>query len=148
MLEGVEVHVDLLVAQRAGVICELRVTHEPTTWRRFAASSGVQTLKPDLLVELVNREGWELRWFVEVDRATEHLPAVIRKCLAYQGYWRSGAETRVHDVFPRVLWSVPDERRRQAIEGALGRSQQIDGDLFVVGTADSSVERIIESPHH
>lgn len=138
LLACAEVSVQLAEAQRDGSAAALTVTHEPATWRRFVGQHAArEVLKPDLLVELTTPDGWELRWFVEVDRATEHLPTVVRKCAQYQGYWQAGVEP--HPVFPRVLWSVPDERRARAIEQAIARSPNLADDLFRVATAERTL---------
>lgn len=135
-LAATEVHVGLIEAQRRGKLTTLVIRHEPT--RRFATTSGIERLTPDLLVEATTADGWELRWFVEIDRSTEHLPTVLRKCRTYERYWRSGREADHHEVFPRVLWSVPDQRRAAAIEAAIAGSS-LTADLYAVTTADKTV---------
>lgn len=141
-----QLHVDLVAAERDGRITELRITHEPAVWRRFQSGAAVETLKPDLLVELTSLDDWERRWFVEVDRATAHLPAVVKKCLTYQRYWRSGRETALHEVFPKVLWSVPDTERGRAIQDAIRRTQGLNPNLFSTATAERTVE-VLSAPH-
>jgi hypothetical protein len=139
VLACAELSVQLAEAERRDVLASLTITHEPNTWRRFVGPhGGTEILKPDLLIELVTTDGWELRWFVEVDRATEHLPTVIRKCTQYQRYWQSGAEP--HPIFPRVLWSVPDERRAAAIDAAIERTGGLTDDLFRVATTEQTVQ--------
>jgi len=137
-LATAELHAQLIEQQRTGVLTQLRVTHEPSTWRRFSVSSGIVTLKPDLLVELTTTDGWELRWFIEMDRATEHLPTVLRKCQRYRDYWRSGREAEHHEVFPRVAWIVPDQQRATAIRAAIARCRSLEPALFVVATGDQA----------
>jgi hypothetical protein len=140
LLATSELSVQLHQAARRGQIGDLQVTHEPDSWRRFVGAHGsVVVLKPDLLVELTT-DGWELRWFVEIDRATEHLPTIIGKCAAYERYWRSGHETTIHPVFPRVLWSVPDPPRANAIKAAIDRTSDLTGDLFRVATTPQTLQ--------
>ncbi len=139
-----EVSVGINEAERLGRTRSASVTHEPVTWRRFVGQhGGLEVLKPDLLVELTTLDGWELRWFIEVDRNTEHLPTVLRKCSQYQRYWQSGAED--HPVFPRVLWSVPDAQRRRSIESAVARTAGLSGDLFRVVTGEATTEALIRN---
>lgn len=135
-LAATEVHVGLIEAERRGHLTALTTWHEPT--RRFTSTSGIERLTPDLLIEATTADGWELRWFVEVDRGTEHLPTVLKKCRTYERYWRSGREAEHHEVFPRVLWSVPDARRAAAIQRAIA-SSTLTADLYVVTTADETV---------
>lgn len=137
-----EVHLQLAEAERWGELSGLAVAHEPGIWRRFNTASRIETLKPDLLVELTDPSGWELRWFVEIDRATEHLPTVVGKCLVYERYWRSGAEQRHHEVFPRVLWSVPDRKRADAVSSAIARTRGLTQDLFRVAVTGDTVRAL------
>ena len=52
---------------------------------------------------------YELRWFIEVDRGSESLPVIVRKCRLYADYYQSGREqANGGGVFPRVCWIVPD----------------------------------------
>lgn len=137
-----EVSVRLHEAARDGSVQRLAVTSEPDTWRGFVGRHGQrEILKPDLLVEVVTETRMELRWFVEVDRASEHLPTILRKCQQYQAYWRSGAEA--HPVFPRVLWSVPDQRRAERISRLLDRTAGFEPGLFVVATAEATTAVLI-----
>lgn len=134
-LTVLELHIQMVEAARRHELSDLRVEHEPAIWRRFTTASGPETLKPDLLVELTTTDGWELRWFVEVDRGTEHLPTVLAKCQLYERYWRSGHESAINEVFPRVCWSVPSEKRAAAISGAISRASVLTDDLFRVAVA-------------
>lgn len=139
-LAAAEVHVGLIEAQRLGQLTMLEVTHEPGTWRRFAGPHGAPLqLKPDLLVECDLPSGWCLRWFVEIDRATEHLPTVLAKCLLYERYWHSGAETVRHEIFPRVLWSVPSATRAERIRAAIDADARVSRELFAVATSAQTV---------
>ena len=141
-LAATELHIQLIEAQRQGSLKTLGVAHERETLRRFVSPSGIERLRPDLLVEVTTADGWELRWFVEIDRGTEHLPTVLRKCQTYERYWRSGGETQHHDVFPRVLWSVPTERRARAIENAIASARGLTTDLYRVATSTETVRSI------
>jgi len=134
-LAVLELHIQLTEAQRRHDLSGLRVEHEPAIWRRFTTASGPQTLKPDLLVELTTIDGWELRWFVEIDRGTEHLPTVLTKCQLYERYWRSGHEAAIHEVFPRVCWSVSSAKRAAAISKGISRAPGLTDDLFRVAVA-------------
>lgn len=140
-----QIHVDLVSAEREEWISALKVTHEPSTCRRFSTASGLVTLKPDLLVELTTRDGWELRWWVEIDRSTEHLPTVLAKCQRYEQYWRTGREAAHHEVFPRVAWSVPDPPRADAIARAISGARTLSDELFAVATTEQTLDLLITS---
>jgi hypothetical protein len=145
LLACAEVSIQVAEAQRAGRLSSVTVTHEPETWRRFTGlHAGLEVLKPDLQLDLTTTDGWELRWFVEVDLATEHLPTVLKKSAQYQRYWQTGTEP--HPVFPRVLWSVPDDTRAAAIETAIGRTSSLTNDLFQVATAERTLTALLGTP--
>jgi len=71
--------VDLILVARASAIEVDDVQPEPACWRRFAGPLGFVVLRPDLFVALGTKE-YEFRWFIEVDRGTEHLPTLMAKC--------------------------------------------------------------------
>jgi hypothetical protein len=124
--------------------CDLDdVQVEPECWRSVRSGpSGGESLKPDLAVVLGVGE-FEHRWFVEVDLDTEHLPTVMRKCHLYDRYYQSGDEQHAHGVFPKVLWSVPDERRAQRIRDALDHQRSLTADLFEVTSAVDLIGALI-----
>ncbi len=95
-------------------------------------------LRPDLFVVLGVGE-YELRWFVEIDRGSEHLPALQRKCRLYNSYYRSGGEQRRHQVFPRVLWVVPDERRAERIRTKIAADRRLTSDIFRVASDEQAL---------
>lgn len=107
---------------------------EPTSWRTFAGPAGRPlTIKPDAFALLADVT-WEHRWFLEIDRATEHRPTILKKATEYITYWQSGTEQRVHDLFPRVLWITPNDRRTEAIRSWLGTLDPACWHLFQVCT--------------
>lgn len=63
------------------------------------------------------------------------MTTISRKCHAYAAYWRSGTEQRRHGVFPRVVWVLPDDRRRQQIDHVIGQLPTEYRRLFAVCTA-------------
>ena len=116
---------------------DLKLAHlqvEPECWRSYLGPSGeTRWLKPDLAV--VTESGkYEDHWFIEVDRATEPPNRVIKKCHQYQEYRRSDREQAKIDVFPAVVWVVPNERRRDQLRGRLAREVANDDRLFTVVT--------------
>lgn len=123
---------------------ELCVWHtEPTSWRPFAGGYGEpQQLKPDLFVVTASGD-FEDHWFIEVDRATESLPTVLRKCEQYERYRRTGQEQAAAGLFPRVVWLVPDKARRDRVRAGIARSSALDERLFVVAVSDQ-LDQIIK----
>jgi hypothetical protein len=123
--------------------CELlELQTEPDCWRDFANAVGAREwLKPDLYVVTADITT-ESHSFIEVDRGTEHLPAVIRKCLTYQRYWHSGQEQAKNDVFPAVVWIVPTEARGQKLTDAIRAHSELDARLFHITIPDRAMQTI------
>jgi hypothetical protein len=140
-----ELYVELVVQERLdGDLALLDVQTEPSCWRSWTRLDGDgEVLRPDLYLALGVGE-MELRWFVEVDLASEHLPALRRKCRAYQAYYDSGVEQTREGVFPRVLWVAPDERRSAQIERLVEQERGLTPGLFAVATAEVARERLVE----
>ncbi|MDQ1438341.1 MAG: hypothetical protein QOK43_1970 [Acidimicrobiaceae bacterium] len=105
---------------------------EPQCWRRYPGPGGRPAdLKPDAFV-ITTAHGWELRHFIEVDRATEHPARITAKAQRYINYFRSGYEQHTSEVFPKVLWVAPDERRTTGLVDALARIDAESWALFQV----------------
>ena len=84
-------------------------------------------------------QDYELRWFIEVDRSSESLPVVVRKCRLYADYYQSGNEQAAHGgVFPRVCWVVPMKSARSRSE-RYSAGPAIAGRLFVVTTSEQAL---------
>ncbi len=129
---------DLTCTARSRSIDLLGCQPEPRCWRQFTSPGGLTTLRPDLFVSLGSGD-YELRWFCEVDRGSEHLPALIRKCRLYESYYASGVEQADHGVFPRVCWLVPDARRAERFRSAVANDARLTDALFVVATTDRAL---------
>jgi hypothetical protein len=122
--------VELLLVARQGAVTALDLQGEPRSWRMLPgqrARAGL--LRPDLYVRLRSGDT-ELSWFVEIDRGTTHLPALLRKCALYESYYRAGVEQTERGVFPRVLWVAPTEARAARITAAIGRRADLTAGLF------------------
>lgn len=131
-----EVALRLAEAAHADRFNIIDIQHEPACWRAYNGSGGgTLRIKPDLAVVSAT-EDFEDHWFFEVDLATEPPSRVVRTCLSYQEYQRSGIEQRRLGLFPAVVWIVPTARRKESIETRLGESQAIDVRLFRVITLD------------
>jgi hypothetical protein len=137
--------VDLTLAQRAGYAEILKLQAEPDCWRTYSGVAGRVLLRPDMAVTLGVDE-YEVAYFAEIDRSTEHLPALLRKCHAYEAYYRSGYEQTEHGVFPRVLWIVPEEVRANRLNQALERDRQLTKGLFLVTTTAQALDTLLRRP--
>ena len=134
-----QVVVDVTVASRRGLLDLLEAQAEPQCWRAFGGISGRRWLRPDGFLVLASGE-YELRWFIEVDRSSESLPVIVRKCQLYAEYYQSGKEQARGGVFPRVCWVVPDETRAERLRQAIGRDRHLPTQLFVVTTVELAVD--------
>jgi hypothetical protein len=145
---------------------------ETTCWRQFMGlGGGTDIVKPDLYVQLAvatngnaaaqddpNRSIGEgetsapnvsfdqLYWFIEVDRGTEHRPAIQKKLRAYERYYQSGNGEGASGVFPRVLWSVDagskTEQRVAQLKDWIALTNGITKELFVVQAFDQSIKEL------
>jgi hypothetical protein len=138
--------VDSILASQRGTIDLLNCQPEPRCWREFSGLGSRRLLRPDLFLTLGIGQ-YELRWFVEVDRGSESLPVVIRKCRLYNDYYQSGKEQAANGgVFPRVCWVAPDERRAERIRQAIARDRTLPARLFVVTTDTDALATLKGAP--
>lgn len=125
-----ETHISLVEASRRGDVELLSAETEPTCWRNFTGPGGArEVLRPDLAITAASA-AFEQSFFVEVDRGTESLPTLLRKCAQYEAYRRSGREQQSSGSFPLVLWLLPNEAREQRLTGAIQRASQLTPALF------------------
>jgi Replication-relaxation len=137
-----ETHIRLLEAGRDHAPDLLRLQTEPTCWRPYATLGGGQAvLKPDLFA-VTATDDFEDSWFIEVDRGTESVPTLLRKCTQYEEYRRSGVEQRDRGVFPLVLWLLPNDRRREAFAAGLHKPTSLDRSIFRLATADELISAV------
>ncbi len=130
--------VDLQLLARAGTLDLLDLQAEPLSWRDFGSGLAAgRSVRPDLYIALGSRE-YELRWFIEMDRATESLPVIRRKCRLYADYYQSGTEQAKSGVFPRVCWIVPSDDRARSLYELIERDAKLPAGLFVVATTENS----------
>lgn len=108
---------------------------EPECWRPYTKDSHDQMLKPDLFA-VVNNGGYEDRWFIEIDLATEAMPVVMDKCRRYYHYYQTGKEQKEHQVFPITVWIVPDDKRKQLMKDTVKETFGSAAKLFVVIKAE------------
>lgn len=127
-----DVDVSLVLADRAGTLELVSVEPEPDCWRRFLGNSGgLETLRPDLFVVTATSEAEECV-FLEIDLATESLPTILRKCQQYEHYRRTGHEQQQGGSFPRVLWLVPSQARRDKLAEAITGLRDVPSGMFAV----------------
>lgn len=137
-----EVFVRVVLAGRSGELRLLRFVGEPGAWRSFHGAGGARvTLAPDAYL-VTSVDGFEDHWFLEVDLGTESAATLSRKLAVYRGYWQSGTEQAAREVFPKVLWLVPDESRVGVLTKVISRQPPEARALFVVSRAGDVVTRL------
>jgi hypothetical protein len=104
-----ECYVQLAALEQAGRLTVVGFTPEPASHLTVA---GVP-LTPDAYAEVgdpVRR--LKYRYWLEIDRDTENADTLRGKCVRYWKAYKAWEE----DVFPYVVFVVPDERRRREVE--------------------------------
>jgi len=143
-----DTRLQLVEAERAQQLVVPEVQVEPRAWRSYLGlhGSAVQ-LKPDLfaITATDSTAEYEDHWFIEVDRATESIPTLLRQCRAYEQYRRSGQEDTEYGVFPRVIWIVPHDHRARRLLEAITSARELDPALFTV-TVPSGLLSILREP--
>lgn len=133
---------DINHESRAGRLDLLQMQPEPACWRSSTAGLGVPVvLRPDLFTA-VGVGDFEHRWFIEMDLGTEHLPTLLRKCHAYETYYRSGTEQAAHEVFPKVLWIMHTHDRAERLAAAIERDARLTAELFTVTTTELAMSEL------
>ncbi|WP_280483911.1 replication-relaxation family protein [Nocardia farcinica] len=134
-----DAHVALVEADRQGQLELLKCEIEPAAWRDYVGMGGTRlTLKPDLYAETACPPGSEYvdAAFIEIDKGTESIPTLIRKCHEYEAYWRLGIEQERNGGFPLVVWSITAEtpskadKRRDALRRAIDKNRKLRPELF------------------
>jgi hypothetical protein len=126
--------VDLHQAERCGDIELITLEAEPACWRRYGSLGGVQIVRPDLYVALGIGD-FEHRWFVEVDLGTETTPRRVEKCKQYASYFQAGVEQAAHDIFPKIVWSMPSAAEADRLLAAIANPRtRLNPELFAVAT--------------
>ncbi len=142
-----ETHLILHELERAGR--SLRLEHfktEPASWRKYLGPAGMAaTLKPDAYA-VIGSDDYQDHYFLEIDRGTESLLVVQRKCLQYQAYRRSGLEQRSNGIFPAVLWVTNTRARAAAIRKRLAAESTIARELFDAVGIEDLPTRILAGP--
>lgn len=120
----------------------IKTEFEPYCWRDYTIKGQLATLRPDLFV-VTNCDDYEDRWFIEIDLDTQAPVTVVEKCRRYHDYYRSGLEQKQHEVFPLVVWIVPDLSRKDSITTHIKDEFKKMPRIFIVITPDE-LETLIQ----
>ena len=131
-----EIFVELKELERLGKIKLEEFHYEPKSWRYYSdIGDSSLVLKPDAFAKITVGE-YEDFYFFELDRSSESLTRIVNTCKKYIHYYNTGIEQRVNDIFPFVLWIVPDERRKENISNAIHLRLNNFWQIFQVVTLD------------
>ena len=123
------------ICNRQETLSLATVQTEPASWRPYSRIGKIVSLKPDLYAQTTCGE-YEDRWFIEVDLATESIPAIIEQCRRYHEYYRSGLEQAEFEVFPLTVWIAPTSARRDALKPVIQKTFAGQPALFAVITPE------------
>jgi protein involved in plasmid replication-relaxation len=133
-----ELYVSLIESSRTeGFLVEAYLA-EPRSWWPNGIGGW---LKPDAYLKLAEGEIID-HWWIEVDRATESLPTLRAKLATYLDFMAQG-QLGPQGIMPRVLITVPDERRRTAVAELLQRLPDPASQLFVVTLVLGATEMFV-----
>ncbi len=124
------------LSRQYGAVVEEFLTEPGCWWPNGLGGS----IKPDAYVRLSDGEVID-HWWVEHDEATESLPTLRTKLLAYLDFAKRG-QLGPSGLQPRVLVSTISERRRAAIEGLVSRLPPPATQLFVVVESATAADQI------
>lgn len=111
------------------------VDAEPSCWRKYRDDNRTCYLKPDLFA-VTSYDGYEDRWFIEMDLGSESMPQVLEKCNAYLRYYYTGLEQKATEMFPLVVWIVKDSQRKENLKACIRENLQGHPKMFLVITPD------------
>lgn len=131
-----EIFVELKELEHLGKIELNEFQFEPKSWRDYADIGGSSLiLKPDAFAKITVGE-YEDFYFFELDRSSESLTRIANTCKKYIHYYNTGIEQRVNELFPFVLWIVPDDKRKANISDAIHSKLNNFWQMFQVVTLE------------
>ena len=134
-LQIAECFVLLKRLERSGELTVIRYDADPVS----SQTVGEILLTPDAYVELgVVATRQKFAFWLEIDRDTENAEVIRGKCVRY---WRAYQEWP-GDVFPWVVFVVPDEPRRRELQRVIAGGPDDAQDLFRVYELEQFAELI------
>jgi hypothetical protein len=130
-----ECFVILKTLERGGELSVISYEADPASRRTV----GAVLLTPDASVEIgVAAARQKFGFWLEIDRDTENAQVIRDKCIRY---WRA-YQAWEGDVFPWVVFVVPDETRRRELQRVIAGGPDEAKDLFLVCEFDTFAELI------
>lgn len=136
-----ELYVRLVEVARAGVMTLAEFRAEPACWWR---DSEGEWIKPDGYVVVSSGE-IEDSYAIEVDQATESVPTLRRKLMTYVNLAAGDEPGPRGTPLPRVLVTVPDERRLGVVRELVRSLPEPAEQLISVVTHAEAVSHIMRT---
>lgn len=111
---------------------------EPAAWWPNGAGGW---MKPDAYVVLSSNDVTDY-WWIEVDLATEAVPTLRGKFLAYTDFVNRG-QLGPSDVLPRVLITVPTAYRLEVMNSVVARLPAPADELLTVALHETAVDTLV-----
>ncbi|MEV6446363.1 replication-relaxation family protein [Amycolatopsis sp. NPDC051716] len=139
VLTVAELYVQAVEASRAGMLTLDHFAAEPDAWVHDGLGGW---LKPDAVL-VVHSAAAEDSWWIEVDKATEHVPTLRRKLSVYLDFVRRG-QLGPGGVVPRVLLTVPSAVRLDALRDVIAHLPEPASKLFVPVLEERAIPTVAE----
>jgi hypothetical protein len=133
-----EMYVALTEQAQRGNVQLVQFAAEPASWWPDGRGGW---MKPDAFAKVSGNEHTD-HWWIEVDLATEHLPTVRRKLMAYWEFYRRG-ELGPGQLMPWVLVTVPDAKRASDVVRLIRQLPQQSQELFTVALDKDAADSIV-----
>lgn len=134
-LATAECYIQLKEANGMNGLSLIEAEVEPECWRSYSHRGKIVMLKPDLYA-VTSLDEYMDSWFFEIDLSTESTMKIVEKCQHYYDYYCTGLEQKEHEVFPLVVWIVPDGARKELLAKNIRNAFQKQPKLFAVIRAD------------
>lgn len=134
-----ELYVQLREHERSGHLTLAHFATESAAWWPDGRGG---VIKPDAYARL-RRGDVEDCWWIEVDRATESLPTLKRKLIVYTDFARGG-QLGPDDVVPRVLVTVPHDRRLADVRDLVAGLPALGPEMILPTLHDQAVPTMID----
>lgn len=133
-----ELYVQLVERSRVEGFTVDEYLAEPGSWWPNGAGGW---MKPDAYLSISARQITD-HWWVEVDLATEAVPTLRGKFLAYLDFVSLG-QLGPADVVPRVLVTVPTDARRDVMANVITKLPAPADEMFTVALHDDAISLLV-----
>lgn len=135
-----EIYVALTEASRTHQFRVSTYHTEPACWH---PTRNGHYLKPDAYTVLQMPTHQDC-WWLEIDQSTETLPRIKRKCRTYLDFLIHGG-VGPHKVPPRILFTTPDNDRRDAIHKVITKHTSTDTKHIISATTHADAPKFLIS---